>query len=103
MDYGRKRGYDDMRGYDNMGGTGYGMEMGMGGGIPNLMSLDTPTMGSISGGYTSREHVTDTRLRRKIYCQMTLEGSRGESRRRDADDFDPESMIMRKLFVRGLD
>ena len=105
MDFGRKRGYDDMRGYDNMGGMGYGMEMGMGmgGGIPNLMSLETPAMGSISGGYTSREHVTDTRLRRKIYCQMTLEGSRGESRRRDADDFDPESMIMRKLFVRGLD
>ena len=34
--------------------------------------------------------------------QMSNEGTRGEKRRRDADDFDPESKIMRKLFVRNL-
>ena len=33
---------------------------------------------------------------------MSNEGTRGEKRRRDADDFDPESKIMRKLFVRNL-
>merc|ERR1719483_1759640 len=34
-----------------------------------------------------------------IYREMSREGSRRENRRRDADDFDPEAKIMRKLFV----
>ena len=33
---------------------------------------------------------------------MSRETSRGESRRRDADDFNPEAKIMRKLFVKNL-
>ena len=37
-----------------------------------------------------------------MYMQMSQEGSRGEKRRRDADDFDPEAKIMRKLFVKNL-
>ena len=37
-----------------------------------------------------------------MYKQMSREGSRGEKRRRDADDFDPEAKIMRKLFVKNL-
>ena len=53
-------------------------------------------------GWTSREHVRDTNSRRKVYSQMSMEGSRGEKRSRDANDFDPESKIMRKLFVRNL-
>ena len=88
-----------MRGYDNMGGMGYGM--GYGGMDMGMGDMDNMPE-SLSGGWTSREHVRDIRLRRKIYCQMSLEGSRGEPKRRDADDFDPESKIMRKLFVRGL-
>merc|ERR1719483_497541 len=74
------------------------MGMGMGGGMGEM---DNMGMGG-SDGWTSRDHVRDSHLRRKVYSQMSLEGSRGENRRRDADDFDPESKIMRKLFVRGL-
>ena len=40
--------------------------------------------------------------RNKMYMQMCNEGTRGEKRRRDADDFDPESKLMRKLFVKNL-
>ena len=37
-----------------------------------------------------------------MYMQMTNASTRGEKRRRDADDFDPESQLMRKLFVKNL-
>ena len=37
-----------------------------------------------------------------MYMQMSQEGSRGAKSRRDADDFDPEAKIMRKLFVKNL-
>ena len=45
---------------------------------------------------------TSIQARRKMFMQMTAEGTRGEKRRRDADDFDPEAKIMRKLFVKNL-
>jgi len=93
-----------------MGGMGYGMEggmeyemgegMGYGMGMRGGMGMDN--MGEGRGGWTSREHVRDMASRRKVYSQMSMEGSRGEKRRRDADDFDPEAKIMRKLYVRNL-
>merc|ERR550525_452181 len=54
------------------------------------------------GGHTSRDNIRDQQARRKMYMQMSHEGTRGEKRRRDADDFDPEAKIMRKLFVKNL-
>ena len=33
---------------------------------------------------------------------MSNETSRGQKRRRDADDYDPEAKIMRKLFVKNI-
>ena len=103
--FGRKRGHDDM--------GGYGMGMGMG------MMSDGSTYG-YGGGHTSRDNIRDQQVsqyiivlsllcsfaryqaRRKMYMQMSHEGTRGEKRRRDADDFDPEAKIMRKLFVKNL-
>ena len=57
--------------------------------LPRNISL-LPSVGVVSQG------------RNKMYMQMCNEGTRGEKRRRDADDFDPESKLMRKLFVKNL-
>lgn len=85
MDYGynRKRGYDDMGmggGQGGFGGGGFGY----------------------NGYTTSRDRITCPETRKQVYMQMSKEGTRREKRRRDADDFDPEAKIMRKLFVKNL-
>ena len=76
--YGHKRGYD----------------MGPGGGFDDHHMLGRCL--------TSRDSITDPHLRGQVYMQMTQEGTRREKRRRDADDFDPQAKIMRKLFVKNL-
>ena len=38
----------------------------------------------------------------KIFHAMSQENSRGERMRRDADDYNPEAKIMRKLFVKNI-
>ena len=79
--YGHKRGYD-------MGPGGFDDHHMLGAGLGRFL--------------TSRDSITDPQLRGQVYMQMTQEGTRREKRRRDADDFDPQAKIMRKLFVKNL-